>query len=296
MARVGGPSASAAQRLCAPTGEVGLLAEEGVQRLLAIFSEFAMSCLRQIHRMSQQHGDVKCAALYRVGLDLVQRWDPEVTQEETTRIEATYPETQALHSYACLWLMDNLCSDEDLSRALPAPTLSSTFALFMKRMAIHEDVKQGFTFMEAPELHRRAVFVDAFRGAYHDALQQSSVLQKQQAASHGFALGTRRREPLVSPNEAASQAGAPPHSARSNASRQSALRDAVVHSAFGTGAVTGPDAVGGPGAVLHLPRGEALSSETATGPLFSICSQGTKAVTVKGPCFFSNPEATASVA
>jgi hypothetical protein len=187
----------------AHSGEAGLLAEEPVQRLLAIFAEHATACIGQIHTMSLQHGEAKYAALFELGLNLVQKWDDDVVCEEATRIEATYPEMPALHSYAFLWLADKLCGDAELAQ-LAVPPVTVILARFMKRVVTHTDVKRGAAFLQAPELARRLIFVDALRGAYHDALQRS-----------GRALPTPVRLPrragadaLVAPDEAASHVAA----------------------------------------------------------------------------------------
>jgi hypothetical protein len=182
------------------TGEVGLLGEEAAQRLLAIFAEAAGSCLAQIHIMSLAHGESKYSALYNVGLDLVQRWDREVVQEEAVRIETAYPEVASLHSYAFLWLLDRLCEDAEMS-AVPVPPLSEIYAAFMRRVANHADTRRGRDFLEWPELCRRTVYVDAFRAAYHDFLHR-------RGKAHGASLHATlraRREPCVVPEEAASQ-------------------------------------------------------------------------------------------
>lgn len=187
-------------------GDVGLLAEEGVQRLLSVFSEFAMACLQQIHSMCLQHDPSKYERLQLVGLDLVQRWDSNVTQEETARIETAYPEITTLHSFACLWLLDHLCSDRDLARAC-LPSLADTYALFMKRVVCHIDVKRGKEFLLSSELHRRAVFVAAFRGAYHDAMAQCKNTPRRADLALQFPARHSHHEPLVMPEEAASHSG-----------------------------------------------------------------------------------------
>lgn len=183
------------------SGEVGLLGEEAAQRLLSIFAEAAGSCLAQIHTMSLAHGDAKYNTLYNVGLDILQRWDQEVAQEEIVRMENAYPEVPSLHSFVFLWLLDRVCEDQDI-KTLAVPPLSEIYASFMKRVGNHADTRRGREFIDGFELCRRTVYVDSFRGAYHDFLHR-----RENPRQGPRALPRARREPVVSPDEAASQIG-----------------------------------------------------------------------------------------
>jgi hypothetical protein len=183
------------------TGEVGLLGEEGAQRLLAIFAEAATACLAQISELSSAHGAGKFLQLWRVGLDLVARWDRDVVHEEAVRMQADFPETHFLHSFAYLWLLDRLVSDRDLEH-LAVPPLAEVYSIFMTRVARHGDVVKGLSFLGGPEAHRRCVFVDAFRGSYHDVLQASL-----RARSSLVRPISRPIDVSVKPHEAASQVG-----------------------------------------------------------------------------------------
>ena len=196
------------------SGEVGLLGEEAAQRLLSIFAEAAGACLVQMHVMSLAHGDAKYNTLYNVGLDLVQRWDYEVAQEEAVRMENAYPEVPSLHSFVFLWLLDRLCDDVEI-KTLSVPPLSHVYASFMKRVASHADTRRGREFIDGFELCRRTVYVDAFRGAYHDFLHRRDAFPQRAAVK-------TRREPVVSPDEAASQIGKSPSALHLAIERQTA--------------------------------------------------------------------------
>ena len=271
----------------AACGEVGLLGEEAAQRLLSIFSEAAGSCLSQIHTMSMQHGQAKHIALYNVGLDLVQRWEPDVVQEEVVRIETTYPEVQSLHSFAFLWLLDSFCHDSEL-HSLSVPPLAETYACFMKRVAAHRDTRNGPSFMTGPELYRRTIYVEAFRGTYHDLLQRRK-LHSVPTRTH-----SKMREPQVTPEEAASQVGVAPllqriiksEEASGLLSSQTSQGPSALQTAMRVSTETEQDAglymtAGNTG--VHLPTSPEQSNLT-------------KAVSIDGPCFFNrDPSAVTCV-
>ena len=188
----------------AASGEVGLLGEEAAQRLLAIFAEAGAACLRQIHALCAAHADSKYEALLSVGLDLVLKWDADVVHEEAVRLETAYPEVPTLHSYVHLWLLDRLCSDVELG-SLSVPPVNEAYAGFMKRLVAHADVRAGVRFTESPELYRRTVYVDCFRGAYHDLLQRRGTWAMRTTSR-------RNRPARADPgaDEAASQVGLSP--------------------------------------------------------------------------------------
>jgi len=294
------------------SGEVGLLGEEAAQRLLSIFVEAAMSCLGQIRSMSMQHGDGKFNALFQVGLDLVQRWEADVVQEEVIRVVTIYPEVPALHSYAFLWLLDRLCGDCDI-KTLEVPPLSDVYAGFMKRVAAHRDVRQGRSFLAGPELHRRTVFVEAFRGCYHDVLQRR---KSQRGASRPHISPLGRAELSISPDEAASQVGVAGATARvleATGSARSGASSATVESRPAPSALQRAMQ-----ASERVPCGHYVAAEAPTGgrappdATFSLLagapaipclsdvappspSDRTKAVTVAGPCFFSHDAPASAV-
>ena len=175
----------------ASTGDVGLLAEEEAQRLLAILSETVMTSLRQIHLMSIKHGAVKYNSLFDIGLGVIKRWDDDVVQEETLRLETLYPEASALHSYVFLWLLERLTTDVSLLD-FSVPPISDVFSRFVKRVVAHSHVAQGNAFMSCPEPYRRAVFVEAFRNAYHDIVRQSQRSSQRYTAANLTLLSLRK--------------------------------------------------------------------------------------------------------
>ena len=68
----------------------------------------------------------------------------------------------------------------------------------MKRVAAPRDVRQARAFLAASELHRCTIFVEPFRGCYHDVLQRRTAQRVAQRS---------RVQLSVSPDEAASQVG-----------------------------------------------------------------------------------------
>uniref|UniRef100_A0A6C0C363 Uncharacterized protein n=1 Tax=viral metagenome TaxID=1070528 RepID=A0A6C0C363_9ZZZZ len=190
----------------AASGEVGLLGEEAAQRLLSIYGEAATCCFAQLKELSLQHGESKQDALFDVGLNLVCKWDIDIATEEASRLEIAYPEILSLHTYVFLWLMDRLCSNENL-HAPVLPQLGEIYAAFMKRVAKHRDVRKGPCFLDWSELVRRSVYVDAFRCVYHDAVQK--IIRRGELADvESFTrFSHHRRESHIVPDEAASQTG-----------------------------------------------------------------------------------------
>ena len=155
------------------SGEVGLLGEEIPQRLLSILIESATACLNQIHTMSMQHGMVKAANLYKVGLNVVAHWDNDVILEEIVRIETLYPEVMALHSYSYLWLLDTLFSDKEISN-IAVPALPDLYSIFIRRVVQQREVVSDVNYIKTPISFQRLMFVDAFRNSYHDLIQKSA--------------------------------------------------------------------------------------------------------------------------
>lgn len=198
-------SVRSSEHRAAASGEVGLLGEEAAQRLLSIFGEAATCCLAQVRELALKHGVSKHDALFEVGLNLVLKWDLDIANEETSRMEIAYPEIASLHTYVFLWLLDRLCSNEDL-RTPAIPVIGEIYAAFMKRIAGHRDVRKGQSFLESSELVRRSLYVDAFRCVYHDAVQKA-IRRRGHYAEPLPHLNRRPREAHVVPEEAASQVG-----------------------------------------------------------------------------------------
>lgn len=246
-----------------------------------------------------------------MGLDLVLKWDAEVVHEETVRLETAYPEVPTLHSYTYLWLLDRLCSDRDLG-SLSVPPVTEAYAGFMKRLVAHSDVRAGRSFAEGPELFRRTVYVECFRGAYHDLLQRRGLWSTRTASVPiKLACPAPCTEPPVGPDEAASQIGAAttpsrrPLLASRNAedtavapSQVSARSASVLKSAMLSAnhdpvvETHRPQPKTAPHAVFALPRDHLLETRSCrlseVGPPTDTQSLETKAITVTGPCFFGN--------
>ena len=275
------------------SGEVGLLAEEGPQRLLDVFAETAMVCLAQIVEMTLSHGRAKFGLLYGLGLDLVATWDRDVIQEECVRMEHAYPEVGALHSFSYLFLLDKLFSDRDL-HAIGVPPMLEAYAAFMRRVAKHTDVRKGRAFLDAPCAARRVVFLECFRGAYHDLVQATCRAPAKCAAvpvTSALCL-----EAGVLPEEAASQVSrrAPPSShmllqtpvagglEASSCAPRSALASAVERE---TQQPRAPSAEHDEGSTTGR---DASETQPAAG---TVRTRQTKAVTVSGPCFFAQDAA-----
>ena len=187
---------------------MGILAEEAAQRLLSILCEAATACLDQLSLLSQQHGSEKYDTLFGVGLDIVNKWDVDIAEEAVTRMEISYPEIGSLHTYICLWMLDKFCTN-DMLEAVHIPRLAEVYAIFMKRVTSHRDVKHHpKQFLSSAELFRRSVYVEAFRGAYHDVVHRNIKQQLRYRDSSFESIQKIPREPPVSPAEAASQSGA----------------------------------------------------------------------------------------
>ena len=303
---------------------MGVLGEEAAQRLLSIFAEAATCCLVQLKELALQHGIGKHDALFEVGLNLVLKWDVDIATEETSRMELAYPEISSLHAYVFLWLLDILCSNKNLHT--PAiPVIGEIYAAFMKRVADHRDVRKGVRFLETHELVRRSVYVDAFRWVYHDVVQTAIRRRVQYSAEYPAHLVRSPRETHVLPQEAASQIGSLQRfdaheeslSERAHSiacglqpDTTSALKLAMTTEAAAVVGHAAGHAAGHPSAqwsqshpntVFSLPTltmSAAVSEENNQVGLelsevaphsASSASGGTKAVTLKGPCFFREP-------
>lgn len=153
-------------------GEVGLMADENAQRLCSIFAESAISCLRQLHEMSSEHGTIKAQHLYIVGLQTISTWNTDILREEVLRLELAYPELRRLHSYVYLSLVEML--GVAASHAFHTPQVEDTYHAFMKRVASAPDVTKGSWFFDVPQAHRRCTFVESLRNAVHDMLRRHS--------------------------------------------------------------------------------------------------------------------------
>jgi hypothetical protein len=163
------------------TGEVGLLADEHVQRFLSIFAESADQCLLQLKTLSQQHGAEKSSKLYGVGLSSMSQLNPDVIREEIARMAIQYPEIQSLYKYAYVSLVHEMGLSED-----GVPPLSEFYHVFSCRLSNIQDVAKNILFVDSPYLYKRCIYAECLRNALHDILRRSataavpvkSVLQK----------------------------------------------------------------------------------------------------------------------
>ena len=270
-------------------GEVGLLDEEAAQRLVAIFSEAAHKCLQHIAELSEQHGSGKFDALFCVGLDLVKRWEADVLAEEVGRLEFAYPELQELHSYCCLWLVDHLLAGA-LVPATAWPVLTQCYASFMRRVAMHPEVRRGSTFLAAPQLQRRAIYVEAFRGAYHDNFGASRAAAREARLEHAR---EERQSVLDLPSPKSSRASSAPQQSPSKGSKSNAsgsiVEDEPQPSKGSKSNASGSSIVE---EIVIVPRCTELSSRSDRSALESLSSHRTaasaktKAVTVATANFF----------
>ena len=158
----------------AVTGDVGMLAEENAQRLVSIFSEHAMSCLASFRQVAESRGSDAAAVQKNCtrGLASVRQWSVDVLNEEVAAMEALYPETSSLHRFVTVAAISELASLEPVAGVV-VPPLTETYHAFLKRLVSSPDLSRLVAFLESPMAHRRVVFLDAFRNAYHDMARRS---------------------------------------------------------------------------------------------------------------------------
>jgi len=197
--------------MLAVSGDVGMLAEENAQRLVSIFCEAAMACLGSLREVVAARGGA--AAYYARGLTYMRQWPVDTLNEEVARIEAQYPEAQALHKYVVICALAEASSSQSVAN-LGIPPLAETYHAFLKRVVASPDVQRVPEFLDSPMLQRRVVFLDAFRNAFHDAARRSLCARR---ATEG--PPEKRRE-----GSAASAAGG---DAASSAPPRSRLGEAV---------------------------------------------------------------------
>jgi len=164
------------------TGDVGMLAEENAQRLVSIFSEHAMSCLASFRQVAESRGSDAATVQKNCtrGLASVRHWSVDVLNEEVAAMEALYPETFSLHRFVTVAAISELASLEPVSGVV-VPPLPETYHAFLKRLVASPDLSRLVAFLESPMAHRRVVFLDAFRNAYHDMARRS--IDRRQGAS-----------------------------------------------------------------------------------------------------------------
>ena len=183
----------------AVSGDVGVLAEENAQRLVSIFAEDVTLMLLKMTDMIRKDLQTKGGQfanfdrLYRKLLSSVGEWSSDMLQKEVCDMEAMYPEMKKLHQFVYVNVMSE-AAYATCTRNLVVPSIVEVYHVFLKRLTASPDVQRGAHFLELPLSHRRVVFLDAFRNAYHDLARRSCSAQAvvvttlpqlpQRAASH----------------------------------------------------------------------------------------------------------------
>lgn len=176
----------------AVTGDVGVLAEENAQRLISIFMEAGMSCILHLKDVVEKELRSKGKDLssfqkfYVAGLSSIGHWSSDMLQGEVADIEAQYPETRKLHQFVFVSILSEAVYSNSMAN-LVIPSISETYHAFLKRLVNTSDVQRGTIFLEMPLCHRRVVFLEAFRNAYHDMARKCANAQEQVTVSSALA-------------------------------------------------------------------------------------------------------------
>ena len=179
----------------AVSGDVGILAEENAQRLISIFMEAGMSCLLHLRDVVEKELRSKGKDLttfpkfYKSGLASIGQWSSDMLQGEVSDIEAQYPETRKLHQFVFVSVLSEAVYSNGMAN-LMIPSVSESYHSFLKRLVGNADVQRGAQFLELPLCHRRVVFLDAFRNAYHDMARKCASAQAESMASQAVAART----------------------------------------------------------------------------------------------------------
>jgi hypothetical protein len=179
----------------AVSGDVGVLAEENAQRLISIFMEAGMSCLLHLRDVVEKELRSKGKDLttfpkfYKSGLASIGQWSSDMLQGEVADIEAQYPETRKLHQFVFVSVLSEAVYSNGMTN-LMIPSVSETYHSFLKRLVGNADVQRGAQFLEMPLCHRRVVFLDAFRNAYHDMARKCASAQAESMASQAVSART----------------------------------------------------------------------------------------------------------
>jgi len=172
----------------AVSGDVGVLAEENAQRLISIYMEAGMSCILHLRDVVEKELRSKGKDLttfpkfYKFGLASIGQWSTDMLQAEVADIEAQYPETRKLHQFVFVSVLSEAVYSNGTSN-LVIPSISETYHAFLKRLVGSSDVQRGTQFLEMPLCHRRVVFLDAFRNAYHDMARKFASSQVEMTVS-----------------------------------------------------------------------------------------------------------------
>jgi hypothetical protein len=205
----------------AVSGDVGILAEENAQRLVSIFTEDGTLMLLKMTDIVKKDLQAKGGnmanfdRLYKKLLSSIGEWSSEMLQKEVSDMEAMYPEIKMLHQFVYVNVMSE-AAYATCTRNLVVPSLVEVYHAFLKRLVASLDVQKGAQFLELPLSHRRVVFLDAFRNAYHDLARRSCSAQavvvtalpqpSQRTASHRTVASSDRMELQTKPSSAASSA------------------------------------------------------------------------------------------
>jgi len=188
-------SSLAASPGLAVSGDVGVLAEENAQRLISIFMEAGMSCILHLRDVVERELRSKgkdftnFPKFYKSGLASIGQWSSDMLQGEVSDIEAQYPETRKLHQFVFVSVLSEAVYSNGMAN-LMIPSVSETYHAFLKRLVGNSDVQRGIQFLEMPLCHRRVVFLDAFRNAYHDMARKCASAQAEAMASQAVSQRT----------------------------------------------------------------------------------------------------------
>jgi len=172
----------------AVSGDVGILAEENAQRLVSIFAEdFTLMLLKMtdvVKKDLQAKGGnmANFDRLYKRLLASIGEWSSDMLQKEVCDMEAMYPEIKKLHQFVFVNVMSE-AAYATCMKSLVVPSLVDVYHAFLKRLVTSYDVQRGVQFLELPLSHRRVVFLDAFRNAYHDMARKSCSAQSEIVAA-----------------------------------------------------------------------------------------------------------------
>lgn len=159
------------------SGDVGMLADENAQRLVSIFQEGATLFLVDVKEAVLAANPVKQQQVAFVRfLATARGWTQDVTQPVVAKLEATYPETSVLHRYVVISVLSEAAYAQGIT-VLNVPPVAEAFNVFLQRVTSSSDVQDVPHFLAAPLAHRRVVFLEAFRNAYHDVARRHLVSQ-----------------------------------------------------------------------------------------------------------------------
>lgn len=177
-------------------GEVGILFDEHLQRLIAILAEAAEHTLDKLLSIvaERKAGELEAHNLYRRGLASISSWPMDVVRAEVTRLSNTYVEFPKLVDYAYFLTLSEM-GEGDLASAR-VPDTANFFHSFMKRWSGVPDVQRDRAFVALPYGEKRCVVADSLRQCLHDLVQSSPKLLRPQPTGksvEGSVASTSRR-------------------------------------------------------------------------------------------------------